>query len=77
MSSFPRRLQKKLMAKSGVAQVPVYGASRGPLKPRPVIAMRYPLVPGHIGYSIDGVAEHAPIEKPKPARKPRAKKAAA
>lgn len=50
MSSFTRRIQKKLMKKAGVEKVPVRnGAGK-------TLGFRYPLVVGHKGYANTGAA---------------------
>ena len=71
MSSLIRRLQRKMLTKQGVLQVPIRQVDRK--KP---LGFRHRLCAAHIGYLIDGTPLLAPV-KPKRVRKPRATSTAA
>lgn len=71
MSSMARRLQKRLLTKSGVSQVPVNTAAGK------TVGFRHRLCAAHIGYLVDGTPLRAPAPKPKRTRKPKADSAEA
>ncbi len=66
MSSMVRRLQKRLLTKSGVSQVPVNTAAGK------TVGFRHRLCAAHVGYLVDGTPLRAPAPKPKRTRKPKA-----
>lgn len=60
MSSYVRRLQKKILDKKGVAHVPVYGRRyRGNKLREVVLGSRHRLCAADVGYDEDGTARRA------------------